>query len=324
MKSISFILLLTAAIITGCGNAEKSNSNCSKVVTDYFGREIHIPTQVTRVIPVFNVQSEYMCILGARNKIIGVGVVHPDDNIFDRIFPGIYELPRVGANTINLEKIVELDPDVVLCGNNKTMAENIERLNIITVGSFPRNIGGILEQIRITGIIVGKEAEADIIINYLSAMLNFIKNTTDSLPDRDKPGVYYARYHPYETLGRGIHAEIIAAAGGNNVVSDLGESGQALVVSLENIYKWNPDVIILRDKAPLSADDLYKDPKWKDISAIRNRRVYREHRNWSEFRVETFFGIMEKAKWFHPDLFADLNPDEEYEKFFELVETFYQ
>ena len=323
MKRKTPILLLMIFFILSCNKSEKTKSDYSKIVIDYFGEEILIPNQVNRVIPIFNVQSEYMCIVGAKHKIIGVGIVRPNDYIFERIFPDIYKLPVVGGNTVNLEKLVQLNPDVVICGNNRKMIEDIERLDITTVGTFPNDINGIFEQIRITGIIVNKEPEAEKIIKFLTERLIHIKNITQSIPDENRPKVYYARYHPYETLGKGIYSEIIDVAGGKNVVAGIGESGQAMVVSLENIYKWNPDVIILRDKSPLSADDLYNDPKWKNIDAIINRRIYREHLNWSEFRVETFFGIMEKAKWFHPELFTNLDPEEEYIKFFELIESFY-
>jgi iron complex transport system substrate-binding protein len=322
MKRIISMLLVIVFFILSCKKSENTNSFYGKIVIDSFGKEISIPHNVDRVIPIFNSQSEYMCILGAKNKIIGVGIVHSNDFIFDRIFPDIYKLPVVGANTINLEKIVQLKPDVVLCGNNKNMIKNIERLNIIAVGTFPENINGILEQLRITGIIVDKEPEAEKIIKFLNERLIYIKNITQSIPEEDRPKIYYARYNPYETLGKGVYSEIINVAGGKNVVSDAGANGQPVIVSLENIYKWNPDIIILRDKAPLSADDLYKDPKWKNISAIINKRIYREHRNWSEYRIEAFFGIMEKAKWFHPNLFTELNPDDEYDKFFKLLESF--
>jgi iron complex transport system substrate-binding protein len=318
------MLLLMFFPILSCERTEKAaRSVHRKTVRDYFGEEIFIADEVDRIIPIFNVQSEYMCILGAREKIVGVGIVRPDDYIFERIFPDIYKLPVVGAKAINLERMLQLEPDVVLCGHDRNMIENIERLNLIAVGTFPKNINGIFEQIRITGSIVDKESEAERMITFLRERLTYIRNRTTSIPENERPRVYYARYYQFETMGEGIYSEMIDVAGGENVVSGFGESGEGIMVSLENIYKWNPDIIILRDKAPISADALYNDPKWKNIKAILNGRIYRQHRNWSEFRVEAIFGIMEKAKWFHPHLFRDLDPGNEYELFFKLIESFY-
>jgi iron complex transport system substrate-binding protein len=321
MKKVSCLFFLTIFLVQGC---EKKRPVQGIMVTDYFGTEIRIPDKIERIIPIFSVQSEYMCIVGARDKIVGVGNLRPDNTIFARLFPNIYTLPVVGAQTINLEKILQLHPDVVVCGHNRKMIENIQRLNLIAVGTFPRDINGIFEQIRIAGIVAHKEGEAEKIITYLKKELLQIREKTALLAEKNRPRVYYARYDPFETMGDGIYSEIIDVAGGKNVVSGIGKSGQAIIVSLENIYKWNPDIIILRDKAPITANTFYQDAKWKGINAIVNKQIYREHRNWSEFRVETFFGIMEKAKWFHPDLFLDLSPSDEYEQFFRLIESFYE
>ena len=317
-------LLCVITLGVGCSAKDEPGVRLGQSVTDFFGERVTIPANVRRVIPISHVQSEYMCIVGARDKVVGVGVVHPNSVIFERICPDIYALPRVGANTINLETIVELDPDVVLSGNNRQMVENITRLGIVAVGSFPRDIDGIVEQVRLTGLVAGKEEEAQDIIDHLSSRMRLIREVTEAMPADQKPRVYYARYQLHETMGGGIYSEIIDVAGGRNVVSHMGESGQSLVVSLENIYEWNPEIIILRDKTPLSVDDLLNDPRLKGIRAIRNHRIYRETSNWSEFRIETFFGIMEKAKWFHPGLFTDLDPAVEYENFLELVESFYR
>jgi iron complex transport system substrate-binding protein len=92
-----------------------------------------------------------------------------------------------------------------------------------------------------------------------------------------------------------------------------------VLVSLENVYSWNPDVIIIRDAAPLSPNDFYNDPKWRGINAVIDKRIYKEHANWSGYRIETFFGLMEKAKWLNPNLFDTLDPEQEYEHFFALV-----
>lgn len=43
-------------------------------------------------------------LLRAPNRIVGVDVVHKVNPIFQRTFPGIYRLPQVGINPVNLEE----------------------------------------------------------------------------------------------------------------------------------------------------------------------------------------------------------------------------
>ena len=53
-----------------------------------------------------------------------------------------------------------------------------------------------------------------------------------------------------------------------------------------------------------------------------NRKVYQETFSWTEFRIGMFFGMIEKAKWLHPELFHDINPQREYEQFENLFHSF--
>jgi len=316
-------IVLSGQLLVACSQGDSQPKPTGKKrVVDYFGREVVIPDQVDRVIPIFNVHAEYLTILGAADKIIGVGRIHRHNAIFRRLFPGIEALPKVGANNLDLERLAHLDPDVVFCGHSRPMIESIERMNIVAVGTFPSDLDGILRQLRTTGIIVGKEGEADAIINFFRSRLTHIERITERIPVADRPRVYYARYGPFETLGEGIFSEIVDAAGGRNVVRGVGGGEHPAIVSLENVYQWNPEVIIIRDNSPLSVNALLRDPKWSEVQAIKDKRVYKEHAGWSEFRIESFFGVMEKAKWFHPGPFKELRPEAEYRAFLDLVESF--
>lgn len=307
----------------GCVKTDEHPGPQKRKVVDYFGKDIYLPEKVERVISTASIVSEYLCVLGAKDKIVGIGRVRSGNSVFQRLYPDIIKLPSVGIREVSLEKVAALDPDVVLCGHDKQLIENIERLNIIAVGTFPRDMNGLFEQIRITGIVVNKEEEADTVINFLRERLKFVGNRISNIPDSRRPSIYYVRMDPLETLGKGIYSEIVHNSGGRNVVQGLGEGEVPVIVSLENIYDWNPEIIFIRDSSPVMPSDLYDDPKWKGIAAVREKRIYKEHKGWSEFRVETVFGIMEKAKWLHPDLFKDMKPEEDQERFFRLAESFY-
>jgi iron complex transport system substrate-binding protein len=319
--SAVFVILL---VISGCGQSERNSPPHAKKVVDYFGKEIFLPEKVDRIVSTSRIVSEYLCVLGARGKLAGITRTRGDEYVFQRLFPGIASLPSVGAKEVSLEKLAAMEPDVVLCNHNKVLIESIERLNIVAVGTFPSSIDGIFDQIRTVGIVANKEAEADTVIRWLRKRLALVEERLRSLNDGSRPGIYYIRHDPFETLGNGIYSEIVNASGGRNVVGGMGEGEVPVIVSLEHICAWNPDVILIRDVSPVVPGDLLSDPKWKDIAAVKQRRIYKEHHCWSEFRVETVFGIMEKAKWLHPDLFMDVDPIKEHEEFFKLVEGFYR
>ncbi len=321
-----YLLLLVVGITgslfgTGCG---RTPAPSPKTVVDYWGREISIPAQVERVVPIYYVLAEYICAMGARDKIVGIGLVYANNYLLEKFCPAVYEIPEIGRGGLNLEALVELQPDVVICSNSTEMVDSIENLGIVAFGTFPNTIEGILQQIQDTGVIVGHEEQAAKLVDFQKNWLDYVTSRTGNLGDDERPTVYYMREEFLETMGQGILSDIIALAGGKNVAQGLGESGRPMMVSLENVYQWNPEIIIIRDKSQITIEDVYADPAWQGIEAVRTQRIYKEHSGWTEFRTETIFGIMEKARWFQPALFGELDVEAEYEKFVDLIASFYE
>ncbi|MGC9021382.1 MAG: ABC transporter substrate-binding protein, partial [Candidatus Methanodesulfokora sp.] len=91
-------------------------------------------------------------------------------------------------------------------------------------------------------------------------------------------------------------------------------------VPLETLIKWNPDVIFLWPKlwSGCTPEDIYNDPAWQQISAVKNRRVYQLPlmSSWApEFALNVLFYAV-KA---YPDKFKDVNFDEFYREFTKKV-----
>ncbi len=70
------------------------------------------------------------------------------------------------------------------------------------------------------------------------------------------------------------HGLLIDLAGGRNVASGAG-SGSSLGVTREQVLGWDPEVLILGNFEPTTPADVYADPKWASLSAVKNKRVYK-------------------------------------------------
>ncbi|MFP5072212.1 hypothetical protein ACLFMI_21430 [Pseudonocardia nantongensis] len=46
-------------------------------------------------------------------------------------------------------------------------------------------------------------------------------------------------------------------------------------MDLEQVLAWDPDIILLGKFAPTLPEDLYRDPAWAAVDAVRARRVYK-------------------------------------------------
>lgn len=320
LNYICFNLLLFSFI--SCNEFKKINEDNKQIVLkDYFDRQIEIKRDINRVIPLYYVQAEVICALGASNKIVGIGrLMKTQSIIIDNYFPRLYEIPQVGnQNNFDLEKIISLNPDLIFCGTEKESVSRLEQLHLSTFSTYPKYPADILEQIRMYGMILNKENNSKVISTFLDSLYNLVKSKTLKINKSNYPSVYYARTDKFTTLGKGVNDEIIKTIGGRSVTENLPEDINGLKVTLEDIYKWNPDIIIIRDRASFTPEDLYNDSDWSMLKAIKNKKVFKETYGWTEFRFGTFFGIQEKAKWLHPDDFRDLDPEINYKRFIDLI-----
>lgn len=320
MKFGNFIVLVLLMIFVSACQQNKSQSSDSKIVKDYFNRSIKIPQKIRRIIPVYYVQAEIICAIGAKDKIVGIGKIDERSSAFIRdYFPELLKLPQISQNSINYEKIISLHPDIIFTGTEKSTNERFEQLGCIAIATYPKNLKDVTDEIVFYGSVLGKDKEAQKISSLFNDITNKIKVVSNNIPMNKRPKVYYMRSDALTSLGGKMQGEIISLAGGNLVTNGIGDNATSLQMSFEDIYKYNPDVIILRDRASLKPNDIYNDERWKDINAVKNKRVFQEHYGWTEFRLETIFGIIEKAKWLHPELFKDLSAETEYKKFIEIV-----
>ncbi len=68
-----------------------------------------------------------------------------------------------------------------------------------------------------------------------------------------------------------FHGEVLEAVGGVNVIPDTFSSG-GNAISLEQLFIWDPDVIILSN--PQAYQEATTSRLWESLSAVQNGRVY--------------------------------------------------
>ena len=314
---LGFLVLLCLAC-----NDTTSNKRETRQVQDYFDRTVNLVQNVQRTIPIYYVQAEIICAIGGKNKIVGIGKINENSSIFLKTyFPGMLDLPQVGQSNISYEKIISLKPDVVFTGTERPVVERLEQLGYATIATYPNTLNEISDEIVLYGNVLGKEKEASAIYNFFQDISKRLSEISKSIPQTEKPTVYYIRTDPLITLGGNVLGEIIELSGGKLVTSGIGDNATSLQMSFEDIYKYNPEVIIIRDRASVKPEDIYKDVRWKTINAVKNKRIFQERSGWTEFRLETIFGVIEKAKWLHPELFKDFDAVLEYKRFIEIVKA---
>jgi iron complex transport system substrate-binding protein len=250
-------------------------------VIDTVDRIVTVKKPIKRIVVINRNILETMRSIDATDKIVGVGKQTKDDKAF---FPVFSEYPCIGSwGSPDIEKILELRPDVVTLWatlspskqegtQNKLEASNPD-ITVIRFDCFKPD--WYIEEVRKLGYILDKKEEAEEFIDFYQSCKGTITERVEGISEEDRPKVYIERKH-YRTdgVGRAMH-QMVVTAGGNNIFSDL--SGYA-DIDPEEVIKRDPEIIVY----------------------VISDSVYRGARD--------IVGIRYLAKWFHPELFKDLDP----------------
>ena len=173
----------------------------------------------------------------------------------------------------NIEKIVSLNPDVVITNGMQTN-EVLKKLkdNNIAVADVTEDdtIEGIYKEITNVGCIVNKSKEAETLVGNLVYEAKSIESKTKNVPNKRKvffclsvgnDGIYTAGNDTFIN-------DILTYAGAINVASDV--SGWNY--SLEKLYENDPDIIICSNKFNVKNSIIKYEPL-KNLRAIKQDQV---------------------------------------------------
>jgi iron complex transport system substrate-binding protein len=260
-------------------------------------------------------------------------------------YPEIAKLPTFGGmkdGTFDIEQAVALKPDVILMNiDAKTATEEagyIEKLGkvgipLVYVDFREKPMENTEPSMRVMGQLMGKEAVAE---DFIKFRADSIKRVTDVIEKNNpkKPVVFVERAGGYSddccmSFGNENFGKMVEIAGGINMAKDI-IPGTFGTVNPEQVIASNPDQIILTggnwDKyvpggawvgvgygadlkeARRKLEALTKRPAFTGVKAVADGNV---HAIWHQFynNPYQFVAIQEMAKWLHPDLFTDLDPE---------------
>ena len=243
-------------------------------VTDMFGREIVLTEPATRVVALTPADCEILCALGCEEALVGRGQYCD--------YPAsILDVPVVlsGAE-MNIEQILMLNPQVIIMGDmghTKEQVDMLEENGIKVVVSNANDLEGTYEAIRIIGVVMGKEAEAEALVTEMQTV--FADIAADS-PVTGKT-VYFEvtplQWGLWTAGGNTFMDELATICGMTNVFADV--DGWA-AVSEEQVLMRNPDYIVsVAGMGAGAVDEIMTRPGWSEVTAVKNGHVFNADSN---------------------------------------------
>jgi iron complex transport system substrate-binding protein len=310
----ALLLLFAAGVLHGAAAEGK------RVVVDLMGRSVTLANDPQRLVALVGPTSEKLLLLGAADRIVGKNAGAVAGPWALEVYPRFKEAVQVkNAMQPNVEEMMALHPDVLYFWSIDDQIAKMTDAGIPVVcaqldANNPTTIDEFIDfQKQEVGVIAeslgGDAAErAKKWCDYFDARVRYVRERTSGIPAADRKKVYYARSDEALTcFSKNSYPQFfVEIAGGVFVARDTDTEVNAQV-SLEQIARWNPDVIFMGRMD--STDAVTKDARWAEIAAVKNGEVHLCPNGvmfW-DYSSECVLMMQVVAKTLYPDLFADLD-----------------
>jgi cobalamin transport system substrate-binding protein len=255
----ALVALLIAAPIALAGN---------RIIIDDLGFKIQVKDNIHRVVSLVPTNSEMVCLLDCERLKGGTRYDQYPAELINRVRLKQIEIVGGGFDA-NLEKIVQLRPDLILTNGptQQSFAVPLKNMGYAVVSLWPRDKDGLVKDFLLLGELLGQQQKTQ---SFIGAMNQRFEAITDQVKNKPKKRTYLQMWtHPLITVGSASFTDwLVSAAGGINIFGDMSfDSGQ---VSLESLIQRNPDVLIfLAEQAPF-VKTLARLPGWLSIRGVRD------------------------------------------------------
>ncbi|MDR2485792.1 MAG: ABC transporter substrate-binding protein [Treponema sp.] len=336
MKRLFIAFLAIAALAAGniyASGTHSSGSASAKpadtiTITDSAGRAITLRRPVGRVVLLDTGPFEIFSAFGILDRVVG----NHHSLQGNPLYPELAGLPTVATNSeINFELLAELQPQAVISSVRAhgviTDEESLAGFDIKDIKLNLRNTDLMKEEITLLGTIFDKEEKAREIVAFYNKYENLIAGRIKTIPE-DQRVTVFVEYHAgdFKTgAPRSRFYQQIILAGAYNIASNLTEEPQ---VDPEWVAEMNPDFFIreasgfgytVTDTAGAKAifEEIKKREALQTVKAIKNNNVYLISVDIYS-RPGYIVGVSYLAKWFYPELFKDLDPEQVHKEYMSL------
>jgi len=204
---------------------------------------VEIAAEPQRIVSLTPATTEILFAVGAGDRVVAAddGSDYPE---------AAAALPDVASfNTVDVEQVVNLDPDLVLAGGlGFTPADAITQLRALDIPVmvvYAPSVQGVYDDIEMIGGAVG---EAEAAVDLMASMRDEIDAISGAVAAAGSPPrvFYEIGYDPatgaiYAPADKSFVAEMVTLAGGDTITGDPN----TYEIALEKLIERDPEIIVL-------------------------------------------------------------------------------
>ena len=332
MKKITVILAFALIMGVLAPLAAFAAAPETVVVTDEAGNRVEVPKKVERVVVagILPFPSVITVYLNSAAKLVGIppaSMGAAKAGLLGEMFPEILKAATnfQNGNSINVEEIMKLRPDVVFYNiGNADWGRMLKNAGIPAVAISPSKWNynvlktydewiGTLSQVFPENSGKSKQISA-----YSKRVFDSIQAKAAKIKPSDRKKVLFLFQYDDKrmvTSGKSFFGQYWCdAVGAKNAAEEITADNADAAITMEHVYKWNPDVIIITNFTPAVPEDLYKNRiaghDWSNVKAVKNHEVYKmplgSYRTYTP-GADTPITLQWMAQKVYPDVFKSIN-----------------
>ena len=252
--------------------------------TDSSGREVELPANITKIAPSGPVATMILAAF-APEKLVCVGT-KVSENQVPYLYDGIADLPVTGQlyggkATLNLEELLATGAEVIIdLGDfKKSIAEDLTALQEQT--GLPcifieADLTHMADAFRSLGTILGKEERGEEFAKLVEETMTMAAENSAKITEEQQLSVLYSSgSDPLGTNAEGSsQAQVLGIVGAKNavVVDDVTSKGGGNMINMEQLYNFDPDVVLVTD--PMALEIVETEAAWQKLRAVKDGKVY--------------------------------------------------
>jgi len=330
MKKILSLLLALTLLAALCACGAPAEPADTVTIIDHADFPVELPKRVERIVvcDILPLPSVLSVFFDSADKIVGMSGTSmnaAENSLLGQLYPEILEAETgfIDGSTVNAEELMKLRPDVVFYNASRTeLGQQLRTAGFpavaISVNKWDYDcIETLNNWISLLGEIFPENDKSAQIRDYSMRIHDLVRERVAAIPEQERERIFFLYQYSetgIQTSGQRFFGQWWAdAIGAVNAAGELTGDNSA-AVNMEQIYAWDPSVILMTNFTSAGPEDLYENTvgayDWSALDAVANRRVYKMplglYRSYTP-GADTPVTLLWMAKTVYPDYFEDID-----------------
>jgi len=235
--------------------------------------------------------------------------------------PGLNDKDIFEKN-VGPEQIAAVRPELILMKNfmAEALGEPLEQLSLPVIYLDLETPEAFYLDLEVLGKVFDNPARAEELTNYYQSRVSKVEQMVLGVSEDQKPTVLVIKYSDSggETAFSvppitWLQTRLVEIAGGYPAWKELDAGGGWVVVNIEQIAAWDPDIVFLIEysgNAPEIKQNIITNPILSNLRAVKNDQLFAfayDFYSWDQPDTRWILGLQWLATKIHPDLTRDID-----------------